>query len=162
MALFAEKIELGMGGISDNIDIHYVELNDIPPCIAKFLSSSWAERASFNDYTEKAILGASSGLYIPLIYALVCDRFKAHQQGLLCGILEATATFAEILSPLTALAFIRISSISNLILLIISLGFFTSFYIIVKKPKWIIYFSIKLLPFFASISIATRKMFRIK
>ncbi len=98
--------------------------------LIKFLSFSWEDSRTVLNYTEKAVLGASSGVYIPLVYSIVCDKFKTHQQGILCGILEATTTAAEIIAPGLAFVLIKLNFPSNVIFLIIGLGFFLAFCII--------------------------------
>jgi hypothetical protein len=98
--------------------------------LIRFLSFSWEDSHSALNYTEKTILGASSGLYIPLIYAAVCDQFGARRQGFLCGVLETTTTVAEIAAPLFAAFLLQMSFPENVIFLIIGFGFFLAFTII--------------------------------
>lgn len=95
--------------------------------IIKFLSFSWDSKQPPLDFTEKTILGIASGIYIPLIYAVVCEKFKIHQQGELCGLLESTMTLAEILSPGIAFLLLNFQFSANESLLIVSFGFFLSY-----------------------------------
>ncbi|NGX60499.1 MAG: hypothetical protein KR126chlam3_01674 [Chlamydiae bacterium] len=102
--------------------------------LIKFLSFSWEVQTISLNYTEKAILGAVSGVYIPLIYAIVCERFKMHQQGVLCGLLESTMTLAEIISPLLAYFLIKSFLNSSVVFLIIGFGFLISYVILRSYP----------------------------
>ncbi len=96
----------------------------------KFVSFSWEDQLYALNYTEKTVLGVVSGVYIPLIYAIICEKFKIHQQGTICGLLESTMTLAEIISPFLAYLFFISAFNLNLVFFIDSLGFFVSFAII--------------------------------
>lgn len=93
----------------------------------KFVSFSWIYNQISLSFTEKTVLGIASGIYIPVIYAVVCEKFKIHQQGELCGLLESTMTLAEILSPGFGLVLLRYNLLGNEALLIIGCGFFMSY-----------------------------------
>ncbi len=97
--------------------------------IYKFFGCSGVDQCFLNGI-EKLLLGLASGVYIPVIYAIVCERFKIHQQGELCGLLESTMTLAEIISPGLVFLLLKFQLAANDLILIIGFGFFISYTIL--------------------------------
>lgn len=91
--------------------------------------SSWKSE-NLQDILDKITLGIASGIYIPIIYAIVCQKFRQHQQGFLCGLIDATGTCAEILAPWLAYILLALNAPLNKSLLIIGFGFLLAYGII--------------------------------
>jgi MFS family permease len=67
--------------------------------IIKFTTYSWLVNSVVFSYFDKAILGLISGIYVPLIYMMFCEKLR-HHKGETCGILELIMSMAEVLAPL--------------------------------------------------------------
>lgn len=98
--------------------------------LLNFFYSTIFDQSNLQNHLGKIILGIASGIYIPLIYAIVCKRFRSHQQGILCGFLDATGTLAEILAPALAYLIFYFKVSTNHSLIIIGIGFLISSIII--------------------------------